>query len=152
MLHKWLRFRCFHVGWRKSTRGWFLYRFPLHYDVIKSEIFGFFIDFSIFESSEGTLIEYTSELRDQMVWKSPDSCVSRWVDIPRYKVFCQTPSELGDMIWLVSFFFIQKKKPYPIPLGNPPLKVLSNAMRFLDLSPKKKVLHREVTESFLIDF
>ena len=44
-----------------------------------------------------TLIDYTRELRDQMVWKSPDSCVSRWVDIPRYKVFCQTPSELEDI-------------------------------------------------------
>ena len=33
-------------------------------------------------------------------WKSPDSCVSGWVDIFRYQVFCLTPTQLGDMsIW-----------------------------------------------------
>ena len=43
-------------------------------------------------------------------WKSPDSCVSGWVDIFRYSVFCQTPTELGDMsIWNPTPFFFEKK-------------------------------------------
>ena len=43
-------------------------------------------------------------------WKSPDSCVSGWVDIFRYQVFCLTPTQLGDMnIWSPPSFFLKKK-------------------------------------------
>ena len=45
------------------------------------EIFKIFISekfgFSKFPEISKTLIDYTRELRDQMGWKSPDSCVSR---------------------------------------------------------------------------
>ena len=85
----------------KIHSGMISLQVSFHYDVIKSKDFSDFSSIFQFWVARGHF--------DRIYLRAPGPNgleIARFVRFtmskyPRYKVFCQTPSELGDMIWLV---------------------------------------------------
>ena len=67
----WSKNIIFNVFWDVGVDFW---------DFQNFHIWNFWI-FEISDMNESTLIDYTRELRAQMSWKSPDSCVSDNLDV-----------------------------------------------------------------------
>ena len=86
-----------HFWWFLRCRSWFF----------RISIFWFqeFFQFVKIELCGSTFFDYISELRDQIVWKSPDSWISDNVDMVLKKSDGKILPELGDMI----IYFMRKK-------------------------------------------